>query len=480
MTRSRNKVEDKAPVAQQQTEAKRDGPPRSSGPFDPLVLARLFDTAPALVAVHEGPEHRYVYSNPLHDQAVDNRPLIGRILTEAMPELEGQGIFEHFDEAYRTGEPIERPEFQASVATGEDGRLVSRWYRQVLQPFQDEAGATIGILSFAYDITEQVDARNRAERSEAALQKSNQRFRAAIEAISGILWTNTAVGEMRGEQPGWSALTGQTFEEYQGYGWANAVHPEDAQPTIDAWNEAVRERKMFVFEHRLCQHDGRYRLYSIRAIPLFDAEGKIREWVGVHTDITEQRQYEKRLRLLNRELNHRVKNLFAIMQSLIGLSAAGESDVGSFTKKLRARVEALAAAHLISLDDDEPQSCSLRDIVAAILQPYDDEGRVRLRMEGEHVTVPPHAVTPFGLILHELATNAVKHGAWATPHGTLQIEWQRIVDENAPNEARLDFQWREIGRKEASSPTGQANGFGTRLIEGSTVQLGGELHRSLD
>jgi PAS domain S-box-containing protein len=112
---------------------------------------------------------------------------------------------------------------------------------------------------------------------------------------------------MEGEQPGWAALTGQAYAEYQGYGWSNAVHPEDAQPTIKAWEEAVQERKNFVFEHRVRRRDGKWRRFSIRAIPVFDGQGSIREWVGVHTDITEQRAAEEALLDLTASLEKRVR-----------------------------------------------------------------------------------------------------------------------------------------------------------------------------
>ncbi|RYY89225.1 MAG: PAS domain S-box protein [Chitinophagaceae bacterium] len=134
--------------------------------------------------------------------------------------------------------------------------------------------------------------------AEEALRASEQRFSAAIEAVQGILWTNTPDGRMVGAQPGWSQLTGQTKEEYEGYGWAAAVHPDDAAPTLEAWNEAVRERKRFVFEHRVQRADGEYRTFHIQAIPILRADGSISEWVGVHTDITEQRRSEAQLGLL--------------------------------------------------------------------------------------------------------------------------------------------------------------------------------------
>ena len=139
-----------------------------------------------------------------------------------------------------------------------------------------------------------------------ALQKviiSEQRFEAAVKAVEGILWTNNANGEMEGEQLGWAELTGQTFEEYQGYGWAKAVHPDDAQPTVNAWNEAVHDRKTFIFEHRVKIKDGSWRNFSIRAIPLLDTNGNLREWVGVHIDITEQKMAAQKIKDNETKLN---------------------------------------------------------------------------------------------------------------------------------------------------------------------------------
>ena len=141
--------------------------------------------------------------------------------------------------------------------------------------------------------------------AETALRESEARFRAALQ-VTGIMWTNDAEGRMAGEQPGWSALTGQTPAEYAGYGWSGAVHRDDAQPTVDAWNLAVAERRMFIFEHRVRVRDGSYRRFAIRAAPVLGGNGAVREWVGVHVDITDQRAAEAKLRELNATLEQRV------------------------------------------------------------------------------------------------------------------------------------------------------------------------------
>jgi PAS domain S-box-containing protein len=141
---------------------------------------------------------------------------------------------------------------------------------------------------------------------ESDLRESNDRFRAAVDAVHGVLWTNTPEGRMEGDQPGWSALTGQSAEEYQGYGWAGRIHPDDAAPTLDAWEKAVAAKAPFVFEHRLQRADREWRYFCVRAIPIFGVDGELRQWVGVHTDITEQRDAESALRDLNATLEQRI------------------------------------------------------------------------------------------------------------------------------------------------------------------------------
>ena len=140
------------------------------------------------------------------------------------------------------------------------------------------------------------------KKAETALRVSEARFRAAALAVSDVIWTNNPQGMMEGEQPGWSQFTGQTLEEYQGYGWTQAVHPEDTQPTLTAWKAALTEKRLFAFEHRVRRNDGAWRTCAIRAVPVIGADGAIREWVGVHTDITELKEAEEKKRQLESQL----------------------------------------------------------------------------------------------------------------------------------------------------------------------------------
>ncbi|HPH90505.1 MAG TPA: chemotaxis protein CheB [Ferruginibacter sp.] len=142
---------------------------------------------------------------------------------------------------------------------------------------------------------------------------SEKRFEAAVAAVQGVVWTNNSKGEMEGEQKSWAALTGQKMEEYQGYGWTKAVHPDDVQGTIEAWQKAIKESSPLIFEHRVKLRNGEWGYFSIKAIPTLQADGAIKQWVGVHTNITLQKIAEQKLSTvatgLEKQVQDRTKNL---------------------------------------------------------------------------------------------------------------------------------------------------------------------------
>jgi PAS domain S-box-containing protein len=169
---------------------------------------------------------------------------------------------------------------------------VYRWFVGRAEPVRDpETGVVRMWAGTCTDIDE-------LKRAQDGVRVSEERYRALVDASSQIVWTNSPEGRMEGEQPGWAAFTGQTPEEYRGYGWADAVHPEDRAAAVDEWNRAVRERRPYLFEQRVRRKDGVYRTFSIRGVPVVNGAGEIREWVGVHTDITERREAEARERFL--------------------------------------------------------------------------------------------------------------------------------------------------------------------------------------
>ncbi|WP_082458077.1 PAS domain-containing protein [Sphingomonas sp. Leaf10] len=259
-------------------------------------LRRIADAVPMLVS-YIGHDHRYHFTNAKYESWFGGAPnaMVGRHIRDVIGE-----------DMYRDRLPDIEAALSGESVVGETVLQHQTLGRRAVEiryvPHQDESGATVGAYILGIDITER--ARDAAE-----IRASNARFRTAMQAVHGVLWTNSADGRMVGEQPGWAALTGQSDDEYQGFGWASAVHPDDAQGSVDAWNIAVAARSMFVHEHRVRRRDGEWRTFAIRALPILDGDGEITEWVGVHTDISHRRAAEAALReqadSLARQVRHR-------------------------------------------------------------------------------------------------------------------------------------------------------------------------------
>lgn len=204
-------------------------------------------------------------------------------------------------------------------------------------PRRDHRGEVDGCYILIIDI----ETRKQAERE---ILVSNNRFKAAVEAVHGVLWTNSPEGRMLGEQPAWSQLTGQSYDEYQGFGWAEAVHPDDREGSITSWNSAVAAKSTYVWEHRVRRRDGVYRTFAIRGVPIINSQCEIIEWVGVHTDITEQRTAEVALKEhaanLEREIRHRIRAEDQLRQLNEGLEARVEKEIAERRQTERALQQA--------------------------------------------------------------------------------------------------------------------------------------------
>ena len=196
------------------------------------------------------------------------------------------------------------------------------------------AGATFLILFLALLASSFDQARVQRD-----LLASEERFRAAAEVVGDIIWTNDAAGSMTGDQPDWSRYTGQTSARLAGRGWTEAIHPDDLSATLAAWDKAIASRRVFLHEHRLHRHDGVYRLFAVRAAPVLDDRGRLREWVGVHEDITDRRLAEDDLRAARdaAEDANRAKSQFLAnmshelrtpLSAIIGYSEMLEEEIG--------------------------------------------------------------------------------------------------------------------------------------------------------
>lgn len=183
------------------------------------------------------------------------------------------------------------------------------------------------------------------------------------------------------------------------------------------------------------------------------------------------RQGKEQADLIAQELNHRVKNLFAVILSLVTLSARGSKDVPETVEKIRKRIHALSLAHSVSQGTAGISSVDLKELLTATLAPYRNAANVVID-EGADISLPVTAMTPLGLVVHELATNALKYGGLSTPEGTLRVHWEKCGSVLSP-EVRIT--WRECGFY-GTKPKG-VNGFGSTMISASTQQLKGRVEQ---
>ncbi len=242
------------------------------------------------------------------------------------------------------------------------GHLPVRSYLAV--PVVSGTGSTLGALLFGHPEPHRFGSREAAlieglagqaavamdnARLFASVRREQDRFAAAVQAVRGVLWTNGADGRMTDDQPAWAALTGQTPAQYAGFGWADAVHPDDRATSVETWNAAVAERRRYTHEHRVRRHDGVFRTFAIQAVPVLDPDGTIREWVGVHSDITEQRAAEAALRESNEEIQRYAyivsHDLRAPLVNIMGFTSeieASQDDIGPRSRAGRtpARIDA--------------------------------------------------------------------------------------------------------------------------------------------
>lgn len=177
--------------------------------------------------------------------------------------------------------------------------------------------------------------------------------------------------------------------------------------------------------------------------------------------------------LLAHELNHRVKNLFAVILAIVRMSSRNAPEARDVTDGISARIHALLDAHEATQGRDADGTGQMRTLVDKVLAPYASDSNPVV-VSGPDVTLTPREATPLGLVLHELATNAVKYGAWSQDSGEIRIHWE-FRDHDA--ERMLVLVWREIAPASSSSPSDERTGFGTMLMQSSARQLGGTIDR---
>jgi len=251
-------------------------------------LSSLFQQAPSFMAVVRGPTHVFEMANAAHQQLVGFRPIIGKPLREALPEIADQGFAQLLDQVYATGESYIGHGTPVHVQPAPSAPPALRYIDFIFQPIAAQDGSISGIFIQGHDVTAYKNA-------EAALTTSEERYRALLEASAVVVWFATPKGEITHSQ-GWTEFSGQTESLHADMGWISMVHPDDQDRVRSQWQEALSAAGFYQGDLRVRHKDGEYRWMHASAVPIRDPEGSVREWVGCLWDIHDREQAIEELR----------------------------------------------------------------------------------------------------------------------------------------------------------------------------------------
>jgi PAS domain S-box-containing protein len=299
-------------------------------------------------------------------------------------------------------------------------------------------------------------------------------YRAIIESSDDAILSKNLNGLILSWNRGAERLFGFTSEEAVGRPVTIIIPVDrlDEEPSI--LEKIHRGERIEHFETVRQRKDGSFVDISLTISPIRNSRGKIVGASKIARDITELRKARERQRLLLREMSHRVKNLFALSGSIVGLSARLAKSPHELAESTRARLSALARAHALTFSDGfgdaAHQPTTLQSLVRTIVAPFDEPEHPRIAVLGIDAGVAGSAVTSLALLLHEFATNAAKYGALSAETGSVKVVFAEEGDS-------IVVHWTEGGGPPAAAPRGGL-GFGDVLSRiAISDQLGGEIVR---
>ena len=332
------------------------------------------------------------------------------------------------------------------------------WSNVRAAPISNDAGAPLKWAAMSIDIT----ARRLAE---VQLRASEERLTLAL-SVGGLgAWD----WDMRSGMLSWSDehywmlgyRVGEVRPSYDA--WIARVHPEDREETVAVLDQAREAHLEYSHGFRVVWPDGVERVCQGRGVFYYDESGAAVRMIGVMQDVTDERESSDRLSVLVAELQHRTRNLLTVVQSIADRTLQGSASLDDFRQRFLTRINALARVQgLLSRlhDGDRITFDELLDAELSALGHMDQTGRIAL--EGpKGVRLRSSTVQTFALALHELATNALKHGALAAPQGRLAVSWRR----EDGDDDRLYVEWVESGVPLSPDAAHHGRGYGRELIE---------------
>jgi PAS domain S-box-containing protein len=303
------------------------------------------------------------------------------------------------------------------------------------------------------------DVTGRKER-EDALRETEERFRLLADAVDDVLWIlDLRLRKVVYVSPAYERVWGFSRDalEHNSTAWRGHLHPEDRALADPVFEEMLQgHRQTFELVYRMRRSDGEWRWVRDKA--WLTRAGEVERVVGVMTDITADKGAEEKHRLVARELDHRLKNTFAMVQSIVRLSARSARDLDDFAEGLEGRIQAMARSQ-DAIVKGSRLATLLEDIIRDSLAPH--RGREdQIQIKGPPIEVGAREVPLLHMAFHELATNAAKYGALSVPGGRVRVDWQTISDEQGE---AVQLTWAESGGPVVRPPV--RRGFGSTLVE---------------
>lgn len=353
-----------------------------------------------------------------------------------------------------------------------DGTL--RWVEANGRCELDAEGRAVRFPGVLLDIHARKQAEARLRDSEREAREAQRLLETVLEAVPAPIYVKDAEGRMLIANQQVMLAFGKSWDDVRGRTDLECLDDPGQAEQLIANDRRVMETRASLEVEEVVGYDeqGRPRTWLSRKSPFFDESGRAIGLVGASIDVSARKRAEDARRLLVRELDHRVKNLLAIIAGMVNMSARSATCPRAMAAGLSGRITALARAHSLirgSITGETPtEGASLSRIAEEVLQPYRQADEARIRVSGPHVPLGPSAATSLALVLHEFATNAAKHGALSVAGGRLEVSW-------SAGEEDLTLAWSEEDGPPVAGPPARS-GFGARLARLSVEgQLGGAL-----
>lgn len=324
------------------------------------------------------------------------------------------------------------------------------------------------------DLEERVKQRTeQLVQSHAMLQQSEERLRLASEAARlGTFEYDQAEQDLQWSQNIADVLHVSVPEHQRFDDFIDLVHSDDREAVRSYFRAANFAETTAELEFRVISARGDTWVLT-RARAFQTAGTGAPRVIGTLLDITERKSADSHQQLLMAELDHRVKNILANVAAIARLSSSNATSIDTFASALDGRIHAMSAAHDL-LRQSSWTGVDLHKLVAGALEPFRSRTDNDIVIEGERVRLTSKFAQSMALVLHELATNAVKHGALSTSGGKVSVDWSRVT---TPDGEKIKFAWKERGGPPCAKPI--RKGFGLTVIRSASSECGGQANMDL-